>query len=449
MQLRKENILIVDDDIHILELLQRHLRSWNYHVYRAVSVKEAVSILRDTAIDLLITDLRMPQIDGFELVKFVGEHFPKLPKLVVTGYPSVQDSLNAIKSGVVAYLTKPFTRDELKNAVDLSLAKNKPKEDHAPAQTLERSVNTAKETNTYGEIIGNSEKIRNVIQIIERVKNNKATIFIKGESGTGKELVARAIHYQGTFSRAPFIAVNCGGIPENLLEAELFGYTKGAFTGADKARDGFFQAAQGGTIFLDEIGNAPLAVQSRLLRVLQEKEVIKVGAQKAEKVDLRIIAATNSDLKKMIQQNTFREDLYYRLTVVEIEVASLKERKEDIPLLVDKFLFKYGIEYKDRFIKMTPEAMRVLQRYEWPGNIRELENIVQRAVIMCDGVIEISHLPDHLKLEIDFPEEGLLTLKEVERRHIKKVLRIYKNNKTKASEILGIDRKTLRNKLED
>jgi DNA-binding NtrC family response regulator len=449
MQLRKENILIVDDDINILELLQRHLQSWNYHVYRAVSVKEAVTILRDTPINLLITDLKMPQIDGFELIKFVGEHYPNLPKLVVTGYPSVQDSLTAIKSGVVAYLTKPFTRDELKNAVDLSLAKNKINEDKTSSQNKTKSGNHPKDATTYGEIIGNSEKIRDVIQIIERVKDNKATIFIKGESGTGKELVARAIHYQGKFSRAPFIAVNCGGIPENLLEAELFGYTKGAFTGADKARDGFFQAAQGGTIFLDEIGNAPLAVQSRLLRVLQEKEVVKVGAQKAEKVDLRIIAATNSDLKKMIQQNTFREDLFYRLTVVEIEVASLKERKDDIPLLVDKFLFKYGIEYKDRFIKISPEALQVLLRYDWPGNIRELENIIQRAVIMCDGLIEIPHLPEHLKLEIDFPEEGLLTLKEVERRHIKKVLHACNNNKTKASKILGIDRKTLRNKLED
>lgn len=439
--LRKENILIVDDDVHILELLQRHLQSWNYHTYRAMSVKEAVTILRDTTIDLLITDLKMPEVDGFELIKFVSEHYPTLPKLVVTGYPSVQDSLAVIKSGVVAYLTKPFTREELKNAVDESLKTNAPPQN----DVADSNGTTAK---PYGELTGSSPKMTAVVQLIERVKDNKATIFIKGESGTGKELVARAIHYQGKFARAPFIAVNCGGIPENLLEAELFGYTKGAFTGADKNRDGFFQAANGGTIFLDEIGNAPLTVQSRLLRVLQEKEVVKVGAQKAEPLDLRIIAATNSDLQEMIKQETFREDLFYRLSVVEIDVAPLRDRKEDIPALVDKFLFKYGVEYKDRFIKIAPDALAVLERYQFPGNIRELENIVQRAVIMCDKIIELTHLPTHLKTTITFPDEGLLSLQEVEKRHIQKVLAATNNNKTQAAAILGIDRKTLRTKLE-
>ncbi|WP_416445854.1 sigma-54-dependent transcriptional regulator [Leeuwenhoekiella sp. A16] len=440
MLFKKENILIVDDDINILELLQRHLQSWNYHTYKAVSVKEGVQILRDTKIDLLITDLKMPEIDGFELIKFVSEHYPKLPKLVVTGYPSVQDSLVTIKAGVIEYVTKPFTKDELGAAIDKALGSEK---DSARASA---KVEIHKD-DPYGEIIGKSEKINNIIQIIERVKDNKATIFIKGESGTGKELVARAIHYQGKFSRAPFIAVNCGGIPENLLEAELFGYTKGAFTGAEKNRDGFFQAANGGTIFLDEIGNASMAVQSRLLRVLQEKEVIKVGAQKAEKVDVRIIAATNSDLKKMIKRETFREDLFYRLTVVEINVAPLRERKDDIPLLVDKFLFKYGVEYKDRFVKINPEALAVLQRYNWPGNIRELENVIQRAVIMCDKIVEIEHLPDSLKFHIDFPDDKLLPLKEMEKRYIQKVLNATDNNKTKAAAILGIDRKTIRHKL--
>ncbi|PQJ81406.1 sigma-54-dependent transcriptional regulator [Polaribacter glomeratus] len=442
MQLRKENILIVDDDLNILELLQRHLQSWNYHIYKAISVKEAVIILKDTPIDLLITDLKMPEVDGFELIKFASEHYPKLPKLIVTGYPSVQDSLAAIKSGVVDYLTKPFTKDELMVAVNKSLDSEK-----IGNKTSEKI--TTKNQNSYGEIIGNSEKINDVIQIIERVKNNKATIFIKGESGTGKELVARAIHYQGKFSRAPFIAVNCGGIPENLLEAELFGYTKGAFTGADKTRDGFFQAANGGTIFLDEIGNAPKSVQSRLLRVLQEKEVVKVGAQKPEKLDVRIIAATNGNLKEMIKKNTFREDLYYRLTVVEIDVAPLRERKEDISLLVEKFLYKYGIEYKDRFVKISPESSAVLQRYNWPGNIRELENVIQRAVIMCDKVIEVEHLPTFLKFNIDFPTSELVSLKEIERKYILKVLNATNNNKTKAAAILGITRKTLRQKVDD
>lgn len=448
MELQKENILIVDDDVNILELLQRHLHSWNYHTYKAVSVKEAVAILRDTNIDLLITDLKMPEIDGFELIKFVSEHYPKLPKLVVTGYPSVQDSLSAIKSGVVKYLTKPFTKDELSDALNVTF-KNRPDSGKNPSN--EKKSSSLKNENqmptSYGEIIGNSEKIKKVIQIIERVKNNKATIFINGESGTGKELVARAIHYQGKFSREPFIAVNCGAIPENLLEAELFGYTKGAFTGAETTRNGFFQAANGGTIFLDEIGNASLAVQARLLRVLQEKEVTKVGAQKPEKIDVRIITATNSDLRELIKKEVFREDLFYRLTVVEIQVAPLRERKEDIPLLVKKFLFKYGVEYKDALVKISPSALAILERYDWPGNIRELENVIQRAVIMCDRIIEVEHLPETLKFHINFPENDLVSLKEIEKRYIQKVLNFTDNNKTKAAEILGIDRKTIRQKL--
>jgi len=442
MPFKKQNILIVDDDVQILELLHRHLQSWQFHTYKAISVREAVAILKDTSIDLLITDLKMPEVDGFELIKFVSEHYPTLPKLIVTGYPNVQDSLTAIKSGVVDYLTKPFTKDELKAAIDKSLKTSTSisKKDHNSAMTS--SIG-------YGEMIGTSAQMKSVYDIIERVKDNKATIFIHGESGTGKELVARSIHYLGKFSKAPFIAVNCGGIPENLLEAELFGYVKGAFTGAEQTRDGYFQAANGGTLFLDEIGNAPVAVQSRLLRVLQEKEVLKVGSQKAEKIDVRIIAATNGNLKEMIRQQTFREDLYYRLTVVEIEVPSLRERKEDIPALIDRFLFKYGIEYKDGHVAINPEASQLLQRYDWPGNIRELENTIQRAVIMCNRQVDLTHLPQHLKYSIDFPEQELKSLKDMEKQYIMKVLNATNNNKTKAAEILQIDRKTLREKLKD
>ena len=437
--LHKENILIVDDDINILELIQRHLHSLGYHTYKAVSVKEAVAILRDSEIDLLITDLKMPEVDGFQLIQFASEHYPNMPKLVVTGYPSVQDALSAIKSGVVDYLVKPFTKEELKQGVAKSLSSK-------PKRRIPENVNLKY---NYNEIIGESEAIKNVAQIIERVKDNKATIFISGESGTGKELVARSIHYNGKFSRAPFIAVNCGGIPENLLESELFGYVKGAFTGANEDRDGFFQAANGGTIFLDEIGNAPLSVQSRLLRVLQEREVMKVGERKSEKIDVRVIAATNSNLLEMIAKETFREDLFYRLTVVEIAVPPLRERKEDIPLLADKFLFKYGNEYKNRYITMDNEAQALLQRYDWPGNIRELENVIQRAVIMCDRTIGLKDLPENLKYKIDFPDEGLLSLKDMEKKYIEKVLSSTDNNQTKAAEILKIDRKTLRGKIKE
>ncbi len=231
------------------------------------------------------------------------------------------------------------------------------------------------------------------------------------------------------------------------MESELFGYVKGAFTGANDDREGFFQAADGGTIFLDEIGNASLAVQSRLLRVLQEKEVVKVGSRKSEKIDLRVIAATNSNLREMIAKETFREDLFYRLTVVEINVPPLRERKEDIPLLADKFLFKYGNEYKDRYITIDTEAKALLQRYDWPGNIRELENVIQRAIIMCDRSIGVKDLPETLKYQIDFPEDGLLSLNEMEKKYIQKVLAATNNNQSKAAEILKIDRKTLRGKI--
>lgn len=439
MGLNKENILLVDDDVHILELLQRHLQALNYHTYKAISVKEAIEILKDKSIDLLITDLKMPGVDGLELVKYVSEHYPDIPKLVVTGYPSIDGALEAMKSGVMDYLTKPFTKEELKKAVEKSLALKPKKQKQIQKETT--SV-------AYGELIGNSEAINKVTEVIERVKNNKATVFISGESGTGKELVARSIHYMGQFARAPFIAVNCGAIPENLLEAELFGYTKGAFTGANENRNGFFQAANKGTLFLDEIGNASMATQLRLLRVLQEKEVTRVGSQKTEKVDVRVIAATNIDLKELIEKGKFREDLYYRLTVVQITVPPLRERIEDIKLLTEKFLLKYGVEYKDRLISITPEALSVLERYSWPGNIRELENVLQQAVIMCDKQIEIKDLPEHLKYQINFSEnETQLPLREVEKQHILKVLAATNNNKTQAAKILQIDRKTLSEKI--
>lgn len=439
MGLNKENILLVDDDVHILELLQRHLQALNYHTYKAISVKEAIEILKDKSIDLLITDLKMPRVDGLELVKYVSEHYPDIPKLVVTGYPSIDGALEAMKSGVMDYLTKPFTKEELKKAVEKSLAL-KPKKQK---QTQKETTSVA-----YGELIGNSEAINKVTEVIERVKNNKATVFISGESGTGKELVARSIHYMGQFARAPFIAVNCGAIPENLLEAELFGYTKGAFTGANENRNGFFQAANKGTLFLDEIGNASMATQLRLLRVLQEKEVTRVGSQKTEKVDVRVIAATNIDLKELTKKGKFREDLYYRLTVVQITVPPLRERTEDIKLLTEKFLLKYGVEYKDRLISITPEALSVLERYSWPGNIRELENVLQQAVIMCDKQVEIKDLPEHLKYQINFSEnETQLPLREVEKQHILKVLAATNNNKTQAAKILQIDRKTLSEKI--
>lgn len=439
--LKKENILIVDDNYDMLELLQRNLKAQNFHTYKASSVLEAIDILKVVPIDLLITDLQMPGLNGIELIKFAQEHFPKIPKLVITGFPSVDTAVNSVKAGALDYLVKPFTSEELKKAVQNSFQGKINTKANFIASDSDKKV-----TN-YAGIVGDSEQFENLVDVIERVKNNKATVLIQGESGTGKELIARAIHFKGAFASNPFVAVNCGGIPENLMESELFGYEKGAFTGANETKIGLFQAANGGTIFLDEIGTAPLAVQTRLLRVLQEKEVTMIGSQKAQKIDVRIISATNNDLYGMVQKGSFREDLYYRLNVVSIETKPLRERKNDIYPLITMFLKKYGAEYGKPNCTISDKAIEILVRHSWPGNVRELENIVQRMIIMSDSEIDVSDIPDYLKYQ--HPTEGdlLKTLKDIEKEHILKVLHAVGDNKTKAAEILQIDRKTLRQKL--
>lgn len=439
MALRKENILIVDDNYDMLELLQRHLKAENYHTYKASSVAEAIDVLQYSTIDLLITDLQMPGANGMELIKFADEHYPSLPKLVITGFPSVESALTAVKSGALEYLIKPFTSEELKKAVGNAFQKH-------PA-SRQKSDAPPKHMQSYAGMVGNSKAFAQLVAIIERVKDNKATILIQGESGTGKELIAKAIHYEGAFSIHPFVAVNCGGIPENLMESELFGYAKGAFTGANETRKGLFQAANGGTIFLDEIGTAPLSVQTRLLRVLQEKEVTMVGSAIAEKMTLRVISATNSALLEMVRKGTFREDLYYRLNVVNIQTLPLRERPADIAAIANTFIKKYGHDYGRPETVFTEKALDILQRHSWPGNVRELENIIQRMIILSDGVIDVPNLPDYLKYQQPTDGETLGSLKDAEKSHILKVMAAVGNNKTKAAEILQIDRKTLRQKL--
>jgi DNA-binding NtrC family response regulator len=440
MALKKENILIVDDDYDMLEVLQRNLKAENYHTYKATSVLAAIDILQNSDIHLLITDLQMPGMNGMELVKYVGDHYTNIPKLVITGYPSIDGALEAIKSGALDYLSKPFTKDELLKAVNKSLSGSEKKIKTQPDSGKVKSEQ-------YAGMVGSSRKFEELIDIIERVKNNRASILIQGESGTGKELIARAIHYKGSFAANPFIAVNCGAIPEDLLESELFGYIKGAFTGAAENREGYFQAARGGTIFLDEIGTASPAAQVKLLRVLQDKEVRKLGARTSEKVELRIIAATNSDLVKMVHKGNFREDLYYRLNVVEIETPPLRKRQEDILPLAKTFIKKYQREYGKNELQLSPKAIEILERYSWPGNIRELENVIQRAIIMSDDKIDTHHLPSWIKYKVPAANNDLNSLKEVEKQHILKVLAAVDQNKSRAAQILEIDRKTLRQKI--
>ena len=439
--MEKKTILIVDDSYDMLEVLRRHLGLLDYHTFQASDVTDAIEILRNSSINLLITDLQMPGIDGMELVKYATEHFPDVPVLVITGFPSVAGAVEAVKSGAMEYIVKPFTHKELKTAVEKAFSQK---------QGVIKQASKPKwaESNLSG-LIGTSEALKEVIDLIDRIKDNKATVLISGESGTGKELVARAIHYNGRFSKAPFIPVNCGAIPESLLESELFGFVKGSFTGANETRAGFFQAADGGTIFLDEIGNASSTVQARLLRVIQEKEIMMIGANRSQKIDVRIIAATNNDLFAMTKTNLFREDLYYRLNVISINMPPLRDRQDDIPQLTHHFIYKYSREYQKSQVILTEKAMELLKRHSWPGNIRELENVVQRSLIMADDRIDVAQLPDYLKTPVpkSRKKEELVTLKEAEKDYILKVLKAVDNNKTKAANILGIDRKTLRQKI--
>jgi len=438
---QKERLLVVDDAPPTLEVLQRNLTSKGYQVFTAKSVDEAIRILETTTVDLVITDLKMPKVSGIDLVRHVRENFKDTEVMMITGYPTIEGAVKAIKTGAEEYLIKPFTDEELFSAVRRTLDKL-----HMRKVGEARWQKTPKEP--YG-LIGESETMRKVFSAIAKTSSSSATVLISGESGTGKELVARAIHYSSSRASAPFVPVNCGGIPEGLLESELFGHVKGAFTGATESRAGFFQTADGGTIFLDEISDTSLTMQAKLLRVLQDKEVYMVGASHSRNVDVRIIAATNKDLANLVRKGGFREDLFFRLNVLTIAMPPLRERGDDILLLAHHFVTKYAKEFGKPTLRFSDNALQVLRNYHWPGNVRELENVVQRLVVMTDGdVIEVSDLPSLMRFSA-LRETGLnRTLAEVEAQYIRNVLVSVNGNKTKAAQILGIDRKTLREKLQ-
>ncbi|NIM97875.1 MAG: response regulator [candidate division Zixibacteria bacterium] len=436
----KERILVVDDSPHTLELLQRNLASEGYRVFAAGSVAEAIRILDTTTVDLVITDLKMPKVSGIDLVRHVRENCKDTEVMTITGYPSIEGAVKAIKTGAEEYLTKPFTDEELFAAVRRTL-------DKLHLRRLGEAQLQKEPSATYG-LIGESEVIGKVFAAVAKTAATSATVLISGESGTGKELAARAIHYSSSRASAPFVPVNCGGIPEGLLESELFGHVKGAFTGATESRAGFFQTADGGTIFLDEISDTSLAMQAKLLRVLEDREVYMVGATRSRKVDVRIIAATNKDLASLVRKGVFREDLFFRLNVLTIAMPALRERGDDILLLAHHFVAKFAEEFGKPTPRFSDHALQVLRNYHWPGNVRELENVVQRLVVMTDGdLVEVSDLPSLMRFTA-LRETGLnRTLLEVEAEYVRNVLASVKGNKTKASKILGIDRKTLREKL--
>lgn len=430
-------VLVVDDSPESVELIKRNLQSKGYEIYTAHNVQSAIKLLDSATFDLLITDLQMPGENGIELVRHTSENYKGIGILVVTGFPSIQGAVESIKIGAEEYLVKSFTDEELFTAVERVLHKM-----HKQARASAKPA-----LQNFG-IIGHSDGMKKVFNTINKAKPTRATVLIQGESGTGKELVARALHYGGQASAAPFVPVNCGGIPDALLESELFGYVKGAFTGATETRAGFFQTADGGTIFLDEISNTSLAMQAKLLRVLQEKEFYMVGSKKTLKVNVRVVAATNVDLLQLVKKGLFREDLYYRLNIISIDLPPLRERGDDLLELMDFFLSKYVHELGKPPMKFTPKALRAMQAYAWPGNVRELQNLIHRVVILAeDNSIDIPDLPESFRFS-GVRTKGLdRPLEDVEREYIQDALAAHKNNISKTAIVLGIDRKTLRDKL--
>ncbi len=438
MQDKGAAILAVDDSEATLEVISRNLTAAGHTVHTCGSVEEAGAFLDETPVDLIITDYKMPRANGLELIKHVRENFRDTEIMMITGYPSVTGAVEAMRDGAGEYLAKPFTGEELLAAVRRILDKQARRR-AAHDETLE--------PDNYG-IIGNCPEMQAVFGLIRKAARTSANVFISGESGTGKELVARAVHYNSDRRAFAFVPVNCSAIPDTLLESELFGHVKGAFTGAKESRAGFFEIANGGTIFLDEIGDASPSLQAKLLRVMQSKEFCMVGSSRIRTVDTRIIAASHKNLRHLVDQGLFREDLFYRILVMVIWLPSLAERCDDILMLDNHFLHKFSRDMNREAPRLTDEALQALSQYAWPGNVRELENLLQRLVIICDGpVIDVTDLPESMRFTIARSRHGDKTLAEVEAEHIRAVLARTGDNKTRAAEILGIDRKTLREKL--
>lgn len=436
----QDSILVVDDAPDTLEVIQRNLVSQGYKVFTTCGAAEAINILENTPVDLVITDYKMPHIDGLDLIRHLRENFKDTEVMMITGYATIEGAVKAVKTGAEEYLVKPFTDQELLSAVQ-RIFNNQHRQ--RTANELSKLAGDA----PYG-LSGKSKVMKNVFKAIDKAASTTATVLITGENGTGKELVARAIHYRGKRASGPFVPVNCGGIPEGLIESELYGHVKGAFTGATESRAGFFQTAEGGSIFLDEISELGISMQVKLLRVLQNKEVNMVGANKPRLVDVRIMAATNKDLEAMVRKGLFREDLFFRLNVIIVSVPPLRERGEDIILLTHHFAERFAKEFDKPAPRFSDRALSAMQQYEWLGNVRELENLVQRIVVMTDSqLIDVLDLPSPMRFTVSRSSGLNKTLADAEIEYIQNVLISVSGNKTRAAEILGIDRKTLREKL--
>jgi DNA-binding NtrC family response regulator len=448
-----DKILIIDDDPVILEIISEILKRNGYEVSVATSGASGIKKIDRDYYDLILTDLQMSDVGGMEILEFAVSRSPEMMCIILTGYGTIQSSVEAIKKGAFDYITKPITSDELLAVVEKALKFRRLEEENIQ---LKREL---RQRYRYQNIVGTSPAINKIYDTIEKVSDTDGTVLISGASGTGKELIARAIHYLGSRGEKPLVVINCGAIPQELLESELFGHEKGAFTGAYKKRIGRFEMADGGTIFLDEIGEMSPALQVKLLRVLQEQQFERVGGTKTIQVDVRIIAATNRNLMSAIHKGKFREDLYYRLNVIPIKVPPLKQRKTDIPLLIDHFLKKFQRSKKGKIQGFSPAAMEALLHYNWPGNVRELENVVQRLTILCDNeVVSFEDLPDHIQQSnrsIPPPEEKILdtsrtldeAVEDFERRLILEALEKSNWIKSRAARLLSIKRTTLVEKI--
>lgn len=441
-------LLVVDDDQNHRETLRTLLEEWGYATVGAASGEAAVALCREQPFDLILMDVRMSGMSGIEATRAIRAYNPAIPIVIMTAYSDVENAVEALKSGAYDYLTKPLAFDALKPALERAL-------DHAAlrdeVRVLRDSLSSSFDTRN---VIGKSPAMRQLLGMVSAIAPSEATVLITGESGTGKEVAARLIHANSNRRNGPYVAVNCAALSETLLESELFGHEKGAFTGAEKRREGRFLAADKGTIFLDEVGEIPLAMQVKLLRVIQERELQRVGGDQTVKVDVRILAATNRDLRQEVEEGRFRQDLYYRLNVVSLQLPPLRERSEDIPLLAMHFL-KMFAERNAKIVKgFTPAAMDRLLKYSWPGNVRELENAVERAVVLLIGeYVSERELPPSLTEESEAGKTpkrdfGNMTLEEIERMAVLDTLEQVGGNKSEAARRLGINRKTLLAKLE-
>jgi DNA-binding NtrC family response regulator len=449
MGIKDHKLLVVDDDVEMCGLLSDVLKGEDFSVTAIHDSLEASKILKKEEFDVVITDLKMKGLKGLDLLEEAKKVAPLTPVIIITAFGTMESAIKAMKMGAYDYITKPFQMDEFVLTVKKAL------ENRLLKKEVVRLKKEVESRYHFHNLIGKSPPMQKIYNLIERISDTSSNVLITGESGTGKELVAKAIHYNGIRKEGPFIAVNCAAIPETLLESELFGYKKGAFTDAKTDKKGLVFEANEGTLFLDEITEMPLTLQAKLLRVIEEKEVRPLGDTKSYPINVRVISTSNRDIKSMIQQGQFREDLYYRLKVIDIELPPLRDRREDIPLLAQHFIKNFSVEMKKNIFGNSEDALKILLNYSWPGNVRELENVIQRAITLTRHE---TILPEDLPITmIEEQNESLIekglrkkyTVDQLEKEYIKKVLLEVGGNKSKAAEILGLDRKTLYRKLQD